>query len=560
MKPIFLIFSLLVLLNIPSRAQHAIWARDIGSPSQEYPYKICTDGNNVYATGWYMNSLTICGISLPSVIQPTGTQLTGNLFISKFDSFGNCIWTNKGISIVQPNPYGPVFRGIKYDGLGHLYATGVFTDSMIFGTDTLFNPACTQDCNTPFILKMDTNGNFLWAKCFAGSGFADIGIPVIMGGNVYFSGYYKDSIFFRSIHLGTINPLVSAGYMTEIDTSGNILWAHNCGKSSTGSYNLDMAFDGSFLYTLGTFYDSLAFPSLVLRDSTPFSTLPYLAKYDTAGNLVWAKGGHSQIRGLLSSPGLKYDNAGHLYVSGVFFDSVKFYSTMFTTPSLTVNKDCIARFDTTGNFDWAIAMGNKSAGGAFAPCIAADDSGFYLFSGYTDSVTIGDSFYAAPAGGENLLLVRVRKDSAIITSKHFGGGGVPEDIITDGGVIYIAGATTGNYSIDTVSVVNNGVTDILIAKMRGRDYTHNVLTTAIDSNSSSTDYKVFPNPTDGWLSIESSETLRSLYIYSITGALLMEATGANTTAQIDLTNFRAGLYFVKIISNEGCNTIKVIKR
>lgn len=72
--------------------------------------------------------------------------------------------------------------------------------------------------------------------------------------------------------------------------------------------------------------------------------------------------------------------------------------------------------------------------------------------------------------------------------------------------------------------------------------------------------KLYPNPVKSLLHIEIPETqqLQSAALLSITGAVLQEyAKGVNL---IDLSAFSAGIYFLKIETNSGTNTQKIIKQ
>ncbi len=559
MKPIPLFLIFLILLTPDSNAQTALWARDFGTPSQEQGQKITTDGRNIYTCGWYMHSMTMCGAPLPAVIQPTGLQLTGNMFISKLDASGTCLWTSVCISHVLPDPYGPYFTGLEYDGMGHLYATGFFSDTMIFGNDTLFSPTCTDYCNTPFLMKMDTNGNFTWAVCFKGSTNAEINAPVVGGLNIYVSGTYKDSLFFDGIHIGTPASYASRSFIAKLDTSGHSLWAHNIGTSPYNTANFSLNFDGKYLYTLGRFIDSLVLPAQVLHDPGPLSGLIYMIKYDTSGNVVWGKGGYSKIHGSLHDGSMIYDNASHLYVVGMFNDSVTIYGTKFTTSSTNIYKDYVARFDTAGNFEWAIAAGNKWLSGIYPSCMTADDSGLYLVAAFMGTVVIGDSTYTCPSGDYDWTITRYHRDSTAIRSKHIGGPGtmIPGAIVKNQSDLYFTGFSFGSYSIDTVAVNNAGAGDVLIVKFRDSIYT--VAPPVTLSSLPRTGTRVYPNPTDGKVYLDVLPGSKMISVCTVTGRLVLQKNIMQSTETIDISSMATGLYLLKVISDQGCETIRIYK-
>lgn len=66
----------------------------------------------------------------------------------------------------------------------------------------------------------------------------------------------------------------------------------------------------------------------------------------------------------------------------------------------------------------------------------------------------------------------------------------------------------------------------------------------------------FPNPTSGLVKIDSKETVKTIHITTITGALVKDV---QNETEVDLNNYPSGMYFFTIITKNGKQTIKVIK-
>src|SRR5690606_9459529 len=128
-----------------------------------------------------------------------------DIFISKLDTNGNFLWAKSmgGVS----GDYG---SSITTDSSGHIYTTGAFTGTADFdpGVDE-FELTSTGGTDI-FISKLDTNGNFLWAKSMGGAS-ADNGnsITVDSAGYIYTTGDFQGTADFDP-GSGTSN-LVSAG-------------------------------------------------------------------------------------------------------------------------------------------------------------------------------------------------------------------------------------------------------------------------------------------------------------------------------------------------------------
>lgn len=73
-----------------------------------------------------------------------------------------------------------------------------------------------------------------------------------------------------------------------------------------------------------------------------------------------------------------------------------------------------------------------------------------------------------------------------------------------------------------------------------------VLAAGINELKSNDIINLYPNPTKSGVTINSSENLKSVQVYNITGALLINVSDINSkTITIDLQQFAKGLYFVK---------------
>ena len=70
---------------------------------------------------------------------------------------------------------------------------------------------------------------------------------------------------------------------------------------------------------------------------------------------------------------------------------------------------------------------------------------------------------------------------------------------------------------------------------------------------------LYPNPTSGVVSVQNNSALpiENVEVYSITGQKVL----TSTSKQIDLSALNSGVYFVKLIAQEGTSiTKKVVKQ
>lgn len=82
---------------------------------------------------------------------------------------------------------------------GNIYVTGFFNATINFGGTNSVTSAGGDDI---FVLKLDANGNTVWAKSFGGTG-NDQGSDITVmsdGGAVFVAGLFENQITFETTH------------------------------------------------------------------------------------------------------------------------------------------------------------------------------------------------------------------------------------------------------------------------------------------------------------------------------------------------------------------------
>ncbi len=133
------------------------------------------------------------------------------------------------------NPSGSYIEGgtsIACDANANSYVTGYFQSASItFGSVTLMNTSV--DSADIFVTKYDALGNVIWAKNFGGTNddYAT-GITVDQAGNCYLvGGFQSASMNMNSIVLNNSSSPQTDFYIAKLDTAGNILWAKSASAS-----------------------------------------------------------------------------------------------------------------------------------------------------------------------------------------------------------------------------------------------------------------------------------------------------------------------------------------
>jgi hypothetical protein len=246
-------------------------------------------------------------------------------------------------------------------------------------------------------------------------------------GNVYVTGIFDSTITFDNITL--TDPTALAMFLVKYDPLGNVLWARSAGEAldMLGYVVSDICTDANGnVYVVGNYTTSITFDSITLANERA-----YIVKYDSSGNVLWAKGA------LTLANSTAADALGNVYVVG------SFYSLTLTLGSFTLtNTDTsgffadiyIVKYDASGNVLWAKSIG--STGQDEIASIATDPMGNVFVTGsfgYTPSITIG-SYTLTNATNNNgwgydIFVAKYDASGNVIWAQGAGGAGSSDYVL-----------------------------------------------------------------------------------------------------------------------------------
>ncbi len=303
-----------------------VWAKRMGGTENDIGNDIALDGaGNVYTTGQFVG--TVDFDPGPGTFNLTATAGSRNVFVSKLDANGNFVWARR-----MGGPVDVVGRALALDGAGHVYTTGQFRGTVDFdpgpGTFNLISAGSqSQDI---FVSKLNTNGNFIWAKRMGGTGFG-IGYALALdeAGHVYTTGSFSGTADFDP-GPGTFN-LAATGdrdvFISKLDANGNFQWAKRMGGASSDAGDA-LALDGAgHVYTTGSFRGTVDFDpgpgtfNLISGGGGAGWNI-FISKLDANGDFVWAQ----RMGGTGSAGGsaLTLDGTGNVYSTGIFSGTADF--------------------------------------------------------------------------------------------------------------------------------------------------------------------------------------------------------------------------------------------
>jgi len=287
-------------------------------------------------------------------------------------------------------------NSVVTDKYGHVYVTGGFRDTVDFDPGSGVFKLISKGYDDMFIMKLNSAGNFVWAKQIAGDYLNEIGYSITLDTlcNVYVTGVFSDTVDFNpGVGTFTLSSSNGEGFILKLDSLGNFIWTKQL-PDNASSIALDPAGN---IYTTGTFFGPGDFdpgPGTFTMNTVASSPDVFVCKLNPSGNFVWARsmGGNAAD----APRSIDVDASGNVYTTGYFqntadFDpGVGFFNLNVSGGSYGA---FISKLSSTGNFAWAKeitgtgvvyndghsiavdASGNVYAGGEFISTNADFDPG-----------------------------------------------------------------------------------------------------------------------------------------------------------------------------------------
>ncbi|MFI1745939.1 T9SS type B sorting domain-containing protein [Thalassobellus sediminis] len=343
---IFLFIFISFLLCFQSVAQNYEWTKTTGSQQYEELVSLASDVlGNTYSTGYFVGTVDFDPGPNVFNLSAEGGMFDYNIFVQKLDPLGNFIWA-KSISGVEYDDG----KSITIDSSGNLIITGR-TD--IPSTDFVGDEI--------IIFKLDPQGNTLFSKVFGGNrqDFGS-SVVVDATDNIYLIGLYSGTVDFDP-GAGTFNLTSNGAdiFIQKLNSNGEFVWAKSIGGSGLDlgrHLNIDTQEN---LYITGFFENTCDFdPGVGISNMTSNGSRDaFIVKLNNYGELLWHKGfGASDIDDATSSV---IDSNGNVIITGHFSESVDFDPNggVYNLTSNGEDDVFVLKLDSNGEFVWANSFG-----------------------------------------------------------------------------------------------------------------------------------------------------------------------------------------------------------
>ena len=387
-KKLFILSVLFVFSIKLTSAQSPwwLWAKTGGAENKTFYTNIADDDSgNTYISGSFISKFLIFG---SATLCNTTDADTGDIFIVKYNSNGDVVWARSAGSTRSES-----VTSLSVDDSGNVLVLGGFCGgTMNFGSISISD---TGHCPL-FAAKYDKDGNILWAKAIGGSYVGHYNsVDADHDGNVFIAGYFNSPV----LNLGPytlINTSTGSGdiFLAKYDPDGNILWAKKAGGTYEDYVNSMAVDDSGNAYITGSFLSpSIIFDSYTLTSAGENDI--YLAKYDSSGNLQWAKRTGGPF--FENDSFVALDDSGNAYLTGSFSSPFITFDQDTLTKSYPNANYFLTKFSAAGNVIWAKKTN------AIILSIDSDQSGNIYIAGeaseqnlYLDTLTITNPFPGSP--------------------------------------------------------------------------------------------------------------------------------------------------------------------
>lgn len=529
------------------------WAKSVGGIGDENAYSSATDSQgNLFIVGTFSSSI----INIGSFTLSNNVFPKYSLFIIKFDPNGNVLFAKNSID-------GEIYYHnrpeITCDKDDNIYVAATYSSaSLSFDNLTLTNNANSSTTEQFFILKINSSGNYIWAKPFGNNGSALVtDIAVNSSNQLAVTGYFRSpTLLFDNYTLNISNMGSASIFVAKLDENGNTLWAKSAGAlySSFGQA-CDIDSSGN-VYIAGTFYYyTLNIGGVILTNSSINSSTEevFLAKYNSDGIVDWAKSGGSSNDEELK--GLEVDKLGYIYICGTAVNAT--FGNLSVNPSNSGNI-FLLKYSNQGTPLAVVTHKVNSSSQIFD--IAIDNYNAVYITGYyyfPNAIFGADTLHNSSPFGYECFLAKFDANSNYLWSLNVGTtereAGHSLSLAPNGTLFII-----GDFNNDTLTFGNNitlssaGELDMFVAKLDAPLAINEIV---LKSNQ----VKAAPNPFSNYttLTFNNKQKNATIQILDLLGNQIKSFSFSGKQLTIDKESISTGVYFVHIIGND--NNISNIK-
>jgi hypothetical protein len=482
-------------------------------------------------------------------------------------------------------------RNISTDASGNIYAVGNTNSSILLGSLNSFSGATYGN---GFIVKINPSGTMVnWSRYIGGdfySEFYSVDVnninpsEIIIAGNTLSSNFpiiaSVSGSYSQASH-ATNTYYTDESVLVKINSSGTILRSTCYGGTDAGEEGFfDVEFDSNGdIFVVGrnqswNFPRPVSQPAGAFVDDTWDGQDIVICKFSNNTNLIWATlyGGESYYN---EEPGgLTISSSGDLYVFGTTvssdFNTVPFGGSAYyddTYGGGNFYDGVIIKFNSNLGLDWATFYGGSHKEEIY-DILEVND---YIFvTGYTISsdfqlpVSNPPGTFYSPYNASDPFILAFNNNLEL----HWGtfipgyGGDYGVDLSTDGINLYLLshiGSISG-FPLDP----GNGVPYYQPTKLGAWSWGLTCfdlfpITINVEELSENYDVKIFPNPANIDIRIESSYFFNGLELMDVSGKIVFNSNfSSSQNSIINVSSINSGIYIMRLFFDNKIACFKIV--
>ncbi len=382
-----------IYLTKLDKSGNHLWTCVMGGSGQDEGSVVTVDSSgNVYLAGRFSDSFDFD----PGIGQSIQTSNGGrDVYVVKFSANGSFIWAR---TFGGPG-YDDAER-IRIDRSGNVIVIGSFQSSVDFNPDAGVKTISSNGGDDCYVLKLDKNGNYIWACSIGGSQMDDAaGLQLDDMNNIYLSGYFNGTCYFSSVPV-LVSATTAGGadiFFAKIDSLGGFQFLKQIGGTGN-DLALDLQIKSNRIYLSGYFSNTVDFdPSIGVNYRFSYGLEDaFIASYDTLGNFYWANSAGGPGFDFASSMSILDD--GSIFVNGYSAGNMVFNLSSGST-SLVNNGSYdvfLTKLSSAGIFEKVLEIGGT--GSEQSRFQTKDKDGNIIVAGYLGSTGLDFDFGSSVTG------------------------------------------------------------------------------------------------------------------------------------------------------------------
>ena len=359
---------------------NTLWAWSEGGNLADNAYAVTVDHqNNVLLTGQFQGTATIGTNTYTSAIDPNTSQSSFDLFISKYDSNGNPLWSINGTA-----DYDDRGLAVAVDSQDNIYFTGQFSKTLQFNGQSYPN----LSYNIGFLCKLNSSGQTIFFNQLRGGMTLPYDLELNNQQEVVVTGDFLGNLNYYD-NSGThaiTNSYDRKIFLLKTQSNGDFTWAYTLGSNSEISAKAISIDNSKNIYVTGYFKCDLS--EIQDTATTTFNSCGYkdiyLLKVNNDGTFNYIKqaGGKMDDEGL----GIALYGSNTPYICGSFTKDLNIpFNTSFGTQTATGNYSLHSYFAEQTHYYF---LGDSTRNSFLLNCIFEDTNPYNYFvnNALTDSI------------------------------------------------------------------------------------------------------------------------------------------------------------------------------